>query len=167
MTWAFVMRKQTECVSLCGCAVNQCLPTAAVIRAGVGPISPTAARCTITTPTQTRLLPASYQRLSDYTTDWPSKQQLNCTFTVEIPLFFQEKGKLLMQSLVFLSSDTCQLAVCASVNRSDDLLTLSELSTAGVVLLKNCACLQVSKQAAAHAASWSSGSDLTEIFEHH
>lgn len=61
MTGAIVMRKQTQCVSLCGCAVNHCLLMVRVIRAGVGPISITAALYTITMPTKT-LLPASYQR---------------------------------------------------------------------------------------------------------
>lgn len=62
MTWAIVMRKQTGCVSLCGRAVNHCLLMVGVIGAGVGPISPTAALYTITMPTETPLLPASYQR---------------------------------------------------------------------------------------------------------
>lgn len=63
------MRKQTRCVSLCGCAVNHCLLMAGVIGAGVGAISPTAALHTITTPTETLLL--LIKDISDHITDSP------------------------------------------------------------------------------------------------
>lgn len=62
MTGTIVMRKQTQRVSLRGFAVNPCLLMVAVIGAGVGPVSMTAALYTITMPTETLLFPASYQR---------------------------------------------------------------------------------------------------------
>lgn len=61
-----------------------------------------------------------------------------------------------------------QLTVCTSVNRLDDLLTLgSELSTTEAARSGKHAHQHMSKHTNVHAASRSSGSHLTEIFEHH